>query len=148
MAAQLRDGWGRAWLLLCLALALHVADEVMTGFLDTVWNPLVQTLRQDWSWVPFPTFRFDFWLGGLTAGIVLLLCLTPQASRGRPWMRPISWFLAVLMLGNGAGHVLLSLVWGRPAPGAFSSPLLIAAALYLMSSLRTRSEPLDKPEGQ
>jgi hypothetical protein len=30
---------GRAWVTLCLALALHVTDEALTGFLD-VYIPL------------------------------------------------------------------------------------------------------------
>ena len=34
----------RAWILLCLALALHVFDEATTGFLG-VYNPTVLAIR-------------------------------------------------------------------------------------------------------
>jgi hypothetical protein len=31
-------GFGNAWLVLCAALAIHVADEALTGFLSA-YNP-------------------------------------------------------------------------------------------------------------
>ena len=57
-------GAGRAWILLCLALALHVFDEARTGFLD-VYNPTVLAMRERLGWWPMPTFSFGVWLAGL-----------------------------------------------------------------------------------
>jgi len=132
-----------AWLGLCLAVAVHVADEALTGFLS-VYNPTILALRESIPWLPFPVFRFEVWLGGLIVGILLLLSLSPFVHRGAAWMRPIAYALAVLMLANGALHTLgtifgrtvASVRFARPMPGFYSSPLLIAAAIYLVVQLR------------
>jgi hypothetical protein len=47
----------RAWLLLDAALAVHVADEALTGFLD-FYNPLIRQLRNRPGFWPMPTFTF------------------------------------------------------------------------------------------
>lgn len=61
-----RFGW--AWL--ALALALHVTDEALTGFLR-VYNPAVRTIRSYVPLLPLPAFTFRIWLGGLILGICL-----------------------------------------------------------------------------
>lgn len=132
-----------AWLGLCLAVAVHVADEALTGFLS-VYNPTILALRESIPWLPFPVFRFDVWLGGLIVGTLLLLSLSPFVYRGAAWIRPIAYALAALMLANGALHTLgtvfgrtvASVRFERPMPGFYSSPLLIAAAIYLVVELR------------
>ena len=123
--------WRTAWLCLALAIALHVADEAVTGFLP-FWNGLVEGLRARHGWVPLPTFRFPVWLGGLVLGVLLLLALTPLVSRGNPWLRVASLALSIVMIGNALGHLGASLYWGRLAPGVYSSPLLLAAAIGLL----------------
>lgn len=136
-----------AWLALCLAVAVHVADEALTGFLS-VYNPTVQSLRESLPWLPFPVFRFDVWLEGLIVGILLLLSLSAFMYRGAAWMRPIAYALAVLMLANGALHTLgtifgrtvASVHFQRPMPGFYSSPLLIAAAIYLVVELQRTAQ--------
>ncbi len=141
-------GW--AWLLLCAALALHVLDETLTNFLG-VWNPTVAAIRVSLPWVPLPMVPFELWLGGLVLLVLVLFGLSVAVFRGACWMRPIAYSLVVIMLGNGFGHIVatiagrtvVSVHFARPAPGFYSSPLLIAAATWLLVQIRrTRVSPL------
>lgn len=137
LARQVRY-WRTTWLGLAVALALHVADEALTGFLP-VYNGIVGEIRARHAWVPLPTFTFPVWLAGLVLGILLLLALTPAVSRGAPWMRVVSLVLSIVMIGNALGHLGASLYWGRVAPGAYSSPvLLVAAAALLITAARAK----------
>jgi hypothetical protein len=137
----------RAWILLCLGLALHVLDEATTGFLR-IYNPTVTALRERLGWWPMPTFEFGSWLTGLIIAVVVLLSLTWLVGRGAPGTRPLSYFFAVLMLFNAGGHTLATIfgqtvatvTFPRPAPGFWSSPFMAAAAVYLLVQLR-RSAP-------
>ena len=130
-----------AWLALCGSLALHVFDEASTGFLS-VYNPTVLAARQRFGWFPMPTFRYDVWLSGLIAAVVLLLLLTPLA-KARPF-RPFMYLFAVLMLLNGLGHTLGTILghtlpsirFARPMPGFYSSPFLFAASVFMLVQLR------------
>jgi hypothetical protein len=136
-----RLGW--AWLALCGAFAAHVFDENATGFL-AVYNPTVEELRRRLGWWPMPTFEHNAWLWGLIAGVVLAFLLSPLAFRGARWWRPLAYFLAGVMLLNGLGHALFSILgrtvdpvrFPRPAPGFWSSPLLIASSVWLLRELR------------
>jgi len=132
----------RAWVALCVALGLHVADEATTGFLP-VYNATVLALRKNWAWLPMPVFRFDVWLAGLIAAIATLVCLSPFILRGVRWMRPVAYAFALLMLANGLGHTLgtifgrtvASVRFPRPMPGFLSSPCLLLASAYLLFEL-------------
>ena len=134
---------GVAWILLCLAIAVHVADEALTDFLS-VYNPTVKALRARAPWLPLPTFVFYTWLLGLSAGVVLLLLLSKFMFRGKRWIRWVAYALAVLMTINGTlhilgtilGHSVESVRFARPMPGFYSSPLLLAASIYLVVQLR------------
>lgn len=97
------SGFGRAWFALTAAFALHVLDEATTGFLH-VYNPTVTALRARWGWFPMPTFEFRQSLIGLSAAVLLGFALTPVATRGPRWLRPLAWFYAVVMFSNGMGH--------------------------------------------
>ena len=132
MANEIRH-WRAAWVALAVALALHVTDEALTGFLP-VYNNVVERVRAKYSWVPLPTFTFPVWLAGLVFGVVLLLAFTPAVSRGARWIRVVSLVLSILMIGNALGHIGASLYWGRVAPGAYSSPVLLLAAVWLLIS--------------
>jgi len=131
-----------AWIALCLALALHVADEASTGFLS-VYTPTVMALRKSRPWLPFPVFTFGVWLAGLVVANVLLLCLSVFVLRGARWMRPIGYGFAVIMFANGLGHILgtilgrtvASIRFPRPMPGFYSSPFLLLASAYLLYEL-------------
>src|SRR5271165_607600 len=136
-----------AWILLCFALELHVFDEATTGFL-AVYNPTVIALRERLGWWPMPTFGFGQWLTGLLVGCVVLLALTGLVARGAPGTPVLAYIFAILMLFNAAGHTLAtilgrtvaSVTFPRPAPGFWSSPIMAAAAIYLLIQLR-RSRP-------
>lgn len=124
-----------SWLALCFALGVHVFDEATTGFL-ALWNPTVSALRQRVPLLPLPTFDFATWLAGLIVGIAVLFALSYFVFRGAPWIRPLSYGLAVLMIGNGIGHIAASMYLSRPAPGVLSAPLLLAASGALLVSTR------------
>jgi hypothetical protein len=135
--------FGLAWLLLCVAFCCHVADEASTGFL-AVYNPTVIAMRAKFSWFPMPTFEYREWLVGLILANVILFALTPFAFRCARWLRPLAYFYAAVMLLNGLGHTFFtimgrtvaSVVFPRPAPGFYSSPLLLFTSLYLFLRLR------------
>jgi hypothetical protein len=131
-----------AWLALCLALALHIADEARTGFLS-VYNPTVRALRQSRPWLPLPVFTFGVWVGSLVVANVLLLFASVFVWHGARWMRPIGYSFAFLMLGNGLAHMVgtirgrtvASVCFPRPMPGFYSSPFLLLASIYLLYEL-------------
>jgi hypothetical protein len=145
---------GFAWLLLCFALALHVADEALTGFLD-VYNPTVLAVREKASWVPFFTFDFKIWLTGLVLAVVVLSILSRLVFRGDRWIRYLGYFFAIMMIGNALlhtlgtilGHTVESVHFARPMPGFYSSPFLLAASVYLLVRLR-QSAPTASRQGQ
>lgn len=134
----------RAWLLLDAALAVHVIDEALTGFLD-FYNPLVRQLRDRLGFWPMPTFTFRVWLSGLIVLVVVLALLTPTVRRGTTGTRVLSWALAVIMLGNGIAHLGGSVYYQRWLPGATSAPLLLVASVMLMNATAARRRHADAP---
>jgi hypothetical protein len=135
---------GNAWTYIWVAIGLHVTDEALTGFLH-VYNPTVLAMRERLSWWPMPIFTFDVWLAGLIAGIGILVALTPFAFRNASWLRPVFYFCAiVLCIANACGHTLATILgqtvsavhFTRPAPGFYSSPLLLFAGIYAIVQLR------------
>jgi hypothetical protein len=124
------SGYGWAWVVLCLALAIHVADEAFTDFL-AVYNPAVKAIRQRWRFVPLPTFSFTVWLGGLITAIVLLFALSPFAFRAAKWLAPLAYFFAIFMIINALHHIAGSIYMKRLMPGTYSAPLLLICAIYL-----------------
>ena len=134
------EQWRAAWVGMACAIALHVTDEALTGFLP-VYNEIVSGVRIRHPWVPLPTFTFPVWLGGLALGVLVLLGLTPLVARGTGWLSIASMVLAVLMVGNALGHFAGSLYMGRAVPGVYSSPvLLIAAVALLVTAWRARHD--------
>jgi hypothetical protein len=137
-----RGGFGRAWLLLSLALCAHVMDEALTGFLP-MYNATVQAVRAKHGWFSLPVFAYRQWLAGLVVACAVLLLLVPLAYRNLRYLRPLAYVFAVIMFLNGIGHTLATILGrtvltvpvSRPAPGFYSSPLLLAGAVYLFASL-------------
>jgi hypothetical protein len=113
------------------ALAVHVIDEALTGFLD-FYNPLVLNIRSQIPWFPMPTFTFEVWLIGLVLLVVVLAGLAPAVGRGGVAASLASWLLAAIMFANGVGHVAGSVYFQRWLPGATSAPLLLTASLFLL----------------
>ncbi len=138
-----RSNFGLAWFLLCLAFCAHVADEALTGFLP-VYNTTVLAMRSQYKWYPMPTFEYRDWLTALIVANIVLLLLTPFAFRNAWWLRPLAYFYATVHLLNGIGHTMAtifgrtasSIRFARPAPGFYSSPLLLAGSIYLFIRLR------------
>jgi hypothetical protein len=126
---------GVAWVGLSLALAVHVTDEALTDFLS-IYNPIAQSVRDSVSWAPLPIFEFNVWLAALVAAVVGLLAMSPLAYRGARPLRPLAYAFSILMVLNALAHFAGSLLLGRPMPGVYSSPLLLAAAAFLLFSLR------------
>ena len=123
-----------AWVYLCAHLAAHVMEEAATGFLD-VWNPVLAGWQQR-TGLPLPQFTFDSWLGILIVAVATLTALAPRVARGAPWAPAASYIFAAIMVVNGVHHLLSPLYLGRFLPGQFSSPLLIAAAVWLIVQTR------------
>ena len=151
-SSNLSSRAGVAWLAFCVALALHVTDEALTGFLS-VYNPTVLAFRPRGWWFP-PTFEFRTWLTGLIFFVAILFTLTPLFFRGGRWIRPIGYFLAVMagvlnalghITGTFLGHTVPSVSFARPMPGFYSSPFLLAASVYLLMQL---AKPADTKTSQ
>lgn len=122
--------FGVAWILLSVALTLHVTDEALTNFLS-VYNSAVRAIRRRLPFVPLPTFTFKVWLAGLCFGIVTAFCLSALGFRGSRLAIVLAYPVALLMFMNGAGHVIVSLYRRRLMPGLYSSPFLMVASVYL-----------------
>jgi len=131
--------WGhyRAWLLLCAALAAHIADEAYTGFLG-IYNPTVLAIRARRPWLVVPTFTFPIWISLLSIAVIGLLILSHWVKRGLHWTVYASYAFALVMLANGIAHLGFSLYKGQWMPGAYTSPLLLAAALNLLLQISAR----------
>jgi hypothetical protein len=93
-----------AWVSLCLAVALHVADEAFHDFL-AVYNP----------------------------SVVVALGLSPFVFRRKSWMRIVVMIVSALMILNALAHLAGSVRTGSVMPGALSSPILLTAAIWSLS---------------
>ena len=117
--------FGYAWITFALALAVHVLDEATHDFLS-FYNPSVRAIRARMPFLPLPTFTFRVWLTGLSAGIVLLLCISPFAFRRARWMRMVAVPLSIVVgVFNASLHMLSSVYYHRWIPGVYSSPFLL-----------------------
>ena len=126
-----------AWMALCVATAVHVADEALTGFLEW-YNPTVRALHEQYPLLPIllPAFTFEFWMSLLIFANVMLLAASYFVWKGRWAMRPISYVFAVFMLVNGLLHIAHSLYMREFMPGVYTSPLLLAASIALIAYTR------------
>lgn len=135
---KLRRRHWLAWIALCVALAIHVADEALTDFLS-VYNPAVLRIRENYPWLHPPVFTFETWLALLIFAVLALLAVSWFVWRGRWAMRPISHVFAGFMFLNGLLHIAGSLYLGYLMPGVYSSPLLLAASVFLITTTRAYS---------
>jgi len=92
-----------------------------------------------------PTFEFRGWLTGLTLSVSALVLLFPFMYRNVRWVRPIGYFFAIVAgilnalghtIGTILGHTVRTVRFERPAPGFLSSPLLFAAACFVLVQLK------------
>lgn len=141
--SRLRRNHWLAWMGLCVALAIHIADEALTGFLDW-YNPIVRPIRDQYLRLLLPTFTFDIWISLLISAVVMLMLASYFVWKGRWAMRPISHVFAAFMLLNGLLHIAVSVYMRDWLPGVYSSPLLIAASIALI--VYTRAYQRWRPE--
>lgn len=131
-----RHWW--AWIALCAALAIHVADEALTDFLS-LYNPTVIALRERNPTLQLPAFTFDRWLSLLIFAVLALSASSYFVWKGRWAMRPISYLFAGFMLLNGLLHIAISIYMGKLISGVYSSPLLVAASVALIIATRAHN---------
>lgn len=120
-----------AWLLMAAALAVHVFDEAISGFLP-FYRETVQSLKERIGFFPMPMFTFEVWLIGLIALIIILFLLTPIVHRGSRFIR---WFVTgfgALMIANALGHMLGSFYFGNVLPGFWSSSFLLLTSMFVV----------------
>ena len=141
MSKRGSDQHTRGWVVLVIALAVHVLDEALTNFLE-FYNPLVLSIRARIPWFPMPMFTFDVRLAGLVLLVLILASLTPAMRRGGEAIWLASWVFGTIMFMNGLGHLAGSVWFRRWLPGATSAPLLLAASVFLMRATwqRRRSD--------
>ena len=133
----------RAWLLFNLAFGLHAYEEAVTGFLP-IYNQTATEIRTRIPRLPIPIFSRREWLGRLAMGMAVTLALSPQVYRGERWTKPLIRAVSGIMLANALlhfagtirGRTFSSVRFARPMPGFYSSPLLVAASLNLLATLR------------
>jgi hypothetical protein len=76
--------------------------------------------------------------------VLLGFAISPFFFRGYSGVRPVAYFLAIVagilnalghVTGTILGHTVPSVQFPRPMPGFYSSPFLLAAAVYLLYRL-------------
>jgi hypothetical protein len=118
-----------AFLLLVVAQAAHSVEEYVTRLYEV-----------------FPAARFvsslvstDLSAGFLVVNTVLVAfgvwCWMVPVRFGWRSARGLAWFWALLELGNGLGHAALAFSRAGYFPGAFTAPLLLGLAAWLMALL-------------
>jgi hypothetical protein len=138
---------GVAWVLMVSAISLHVFDEAVTHFLP-FYNEMALNLKESLGLSLIPTFPFRAWLIGLIIAIIICFSLTPLVIRGGRFIRAFAILLAVLMVLNALGHMLGSAYTGRLLPGFWSSPLLLASAVYVLVREFSGPPPAVRPAKQ
>jgi Protein of unknown function with HXXEE motif len=136
---RLRRRHWLAWMGMCGALAVHVVDEALTGWLEW-YNPTVLAIREQYRTVLLPillpTFTYEIFLSLLIFAVVMLTAASYFVWKGRWAMRLISHVFAVVMLLNGLLHIAHSIYMRELMPGVYTSPLLVAASLALIVCTR------------
>lgn len=126
--------WTVAWILLSAVLALHIAEEATSGTY-LIYGETLDFLRQIYPQLAIPPFKYDVWLLNITGTILVLLSLTWLVQKRYQIMRPASFALAIFTTANATIHILLSLASDRVLAGTLTSPLLLAASLFLLLSI-------------
>jgi hypothetical protein len=139
----------RAWKAMAWAILIHVLDEAWNNFL-VVYNPVAMEIADRYPWLPVPIFRFEYWLGGLLLGVLILMALTPVARRGSHGIILAARILSAFMIVNGLGHIAATIAgrtpfgveFARPMPGFWSSLVLIPVAIWLWRAASATRQPV------
>ena len=138
--------WALAWAALSGTFALHVIDEAANDFLAW-YNPNALAIRARLPWLPIPVFSFPVWITGLTIAVLGLAALTPLVRRGSRWLLPFAYLYGIVHTANAIGHIATSVAGRWFAPGVYSSPVLLGAALWLLyETNRVRRAPTTRGE--
>lgn len=130
--------WTLAWFLACAVFALHIVDEGLNGTFG-FYSDLERLFTQLLPSLNITPFNFDVWLLNMTGTLVVLFALTPLVAARNALMVPASWAFAAFLTGNSAFHLLMSAGRGELVTGALSSPLMLAAGLFLFVSTARKS---------
>jgi hypothetical protein len=137
-----KANYGLAWLLLCFAFLLHFWDEAAHHFL-THYNATAIARAARHPHMPRMDMSFKTFLLIMIAANAASLGLTPLAYRHIHWFRPFAYAVANIQTLNGLnhsamtiqGHSVESVLFHGPAPGVYTSPVLLLASGYLFWSL-------------
>jgi len=143
-SSRAASGFGRPWCALTVAFALHLFDEATRGFLN-VYNPTVIATRERWGSASQAEVSPRVAVG-IASRCRVVLCFCPDSGRdaggtvaARPARRALSgdhFFHAMgRPVGTILGHTVVSLTFARPAPGLYSSPLLVISSVWWMMRL-------------
>ena len=133
------DRWTAAWLVLSLALASHVADEMINGSF-AFYRDLADFFATYFPVVKLPAFRPELWAINLSGASLVLIGMTWLVYRRQGPMRLASFVVAGFATANAVLHIVMSVALGHVMPGALTSPLVLAAALFLFASIPEESE--------
>lgn len=114
-------------------------DEAVTDFLG-VYNPIFHAIRERHPLIMLPIFSFSVWLSLLIFAVIALVGVSVFVWKGRWAMRPISYVFAAVMLTNGLLHIAHSIYMQKLMPGVYTSPLLLAASIFLVASTRAHKQ--------
>jgi len=125
--------WTVAWFLACLGFALHIVDEGLHGTFGfySDLERLVSLLLPSLNLTPF---NFEVWLINMSGTLFVLFLLTFLVSRANPVMVPASYLFAAFLTGNSAFHLLMTVGRSEAVTGALTSPLMLAAGLFLFTA--------------
>jgi hypothetical protein len=119
----------RVYLAGLVVIALHVCEEFSTGF----QHQFPALVGDDWSDERFVVFN-SVWLAAFALAAVGL-------SRRMPLAYLVAWsFALVAGIGNGVGHLLLSLSYRRYFPGTLTAPLCLLVGVLLVRELTAKEE--------
>lgn len=128
------DRWTFAWLLGCIAFAVHIAEEITYGsygFYADV-DVFVSAL---FPWLKLPPYHYGVWLTDIIGAAIVLFGLTWLVYAKRGPMRLASYAFATFLTLNGMGHLYAALTMSTYFPGAVTAALLVAAGLFLFVSI-------------
>lgn len=137
------DRWTMAWLAVCAALALHLADEVFNGSLG-LYADFARVVGWVWPSIDMPPFQRDVWLINLAGTILVLFALTWLVRRRSGVMVTASYLLAAFATANGVLHLLAAAALKSTIPGLWSAPLMVAAGLFLFLAIPHKREDVGR----
>lgn len=107
-----------------VVLGLHSSEEFLTGF----QHQFPSLFGYDWSDGRFVAFNAA-WLAVFGLAAIGMYHRIPPAYL-------IAWFFALAAcIGNGIGHLLLSLSQGRYFPGTFTAPACVIVGILIVRRL-------------